>query len=335
MPIPYWQAYRLRWKRRRLLWRSFRSRHQLRVVANRTKQIKPGDILVALAQRSEALRLPHFIEYYRKLGADHFLVVDNDSSDGSREFLAKQPDVSIWQTDQSYRSARFGLDWVNWLLMRYAHGHWTLTVDADELLVFSGMPDRSLRSLTQVLEARQQNAMGTLMIDLFPEGSLGKQGYAPGDDPLSVLTCFDAGDYTAARQNPLGNLWVQGGTRRRVFFDDNPAQAPTLNKLPLVFWNRRYAFVNSTHSILPRALNAEYDGPGDPRPSGVLLHTKFLPDIVTRSAIEAERGEHFTNPAKLSGYYERIGTAPVLWHDQSERYEGPQQLIDLGLMSAI
>lgn len=318
-----------------MLWRSFRSRHQLHPVSNRTKQIKPGDILVFLAQRNEALRLPHFIKYYRDLGADHFLVVDNASSDGSREFLAEQPDVSIWQTDRSYRSARFGLDWVNWLLMRYGHGHWTLTVDVDELLVFDGMPSRLLKSLTEVLDARQQKAMGALMIDLFPEGPLGTQDYAPGDDPLSVLTHLDAGEYTAKRQNPLGNLWVQGGTRCRVFFEDNPAQAPTLNKLPLVYWNRRYAFVNSTHSILPRVLNAEYDGPGDPRPSGVLLHTKFLPDIVSRSAIEAERGEHFTNPVKLSGYYERIGTAPVLWHDQSVAYEGPQQLIDLGLMATI
>ncbi|MEM9126291.1 MAG: glycosyltransferase family 2 protein, partial [Pseudomonadota bacterium] len=102
----------MRWKRRRLLWRSFRSRHHLANRIDRTDQITPQDILAVSVMRNEVARLPYFLEYYRALGVDHFLVVDNGSDDGTTEVLADQPDLSFWTTDHSYRAARFGLDWL-------------------------------------------------------------------------------------------------------------------------------------------------------------------------------------------------------------------------------
>ena len=116
-----WLAYRLRWKRRRLLYRAIRKRRQLSPVHDRTGAIRPGDILVFSTVRNEALRLPHFLDHYRKLGARHFLIVDNDSDDDTRAFLAAQPDVSLWRTAHSYKLSRFGVDWLTWLQIRHGH----------------------------------------------------------------------------------------------------------------------------------------------------------------------------------------------------------------------
>ena len=52
------------------------------------------------------------MSHYRRLGVDHFLVIDNGSDDGSFEQLADQPDVSLWRTEARYRAARFGVDWL-------------------------------------------------------------------------------------------------------------------------------------------------------------------------------------------------------------------------------
>ena len=117
-----WTAYRLRLKRRRLLWRAFRSRRQLRSVQDRVAAIGPGTILVASVVRNEIIRLPWFLDHYRRLGVGHFLIVDNDSSDGTTGFLQAQPDVSVWQTADSYKQARFGVDWLTWLQICHAHG---------------------------------------------------------------------------------------------------------------------------------------------------------------------------------------------------------------------
>ena len=329
------EAWRMRWKRRRLLWRSFRSRHHLRSVQDRTAGIAPGDILAVLVLRNESTRLPFFLDHYRRLGVAHFLAIDNGSDDGSAELLAAQKDVSLWQTGASYRSARFGLDWMTWLQMRYAHGHWCLMVDTDEILAFPGAEQSGLSGLVEDLEATGRTAYGALMLDLYPKGALDAQDYGPGQDPATVLNWFDDGPWRATRQYPLGNLWVQGGVRERVFFADDPRRSPTLNKLPLVKWNRRYAYVNSTHSILPPGLNDAYDGPGGVTPAGVLLHSKFLPGIVSRSETERQRGEHFHAPAEFDGYYRQIMAAPDMWCDSSVRYDGPAGLERRGLIRRV
>lgn len=328
------QAYRLRWKRRRLLWMSFRSRHGLRILANRTSQIKPRDILIVMTVRNEMTRLPYFLRYYRDLGVGHFLVVDNDSTDGTDAMLAEQTDVSIWQTSDSYRTARFGLNWMTWLQSKYAHGHWTLMVDADELLVYAHHDTRLLPELTAWLERRGTSAFGALMLDLYPRGALNAHAYTPGTDPTQTIEWFDAGPYRSQRQMPLGNLWTQGGMRERVFFADDPRRSPTLNKIPLIKWHRSLAYVNSCHSILPPHLNRAYDGPGDTRASGVLLHTKFLPEIVSKSAIEKERAQHFHTPQDFDSYYDNIMAAPEIWSETSTRFRNWQQLEELGLMSS-
>ncbi|MFT6459882.1 glycosyltransferase family 2 protein [Pseudophaeobacter arcticus] len=332
LPPTWRQRYRLRLKRRQLLWRSLRSRHQLRSLVDRSDQINRGDLLGFVVLRNESARLPYFLDYYRALGVKHFLVVDNGSNDGSAEFLTDQPDVSLWQTQASYREARFGLNWSTWLQMRYGHGHWCLTVDADELLVYDGIEEHDLSDLTARLGQQGLPGFGAMMLDLYPRGALGDQPYAPGQDPLEVLNWFDAGPYRATRQSPMGNLWLQGGTRERVFFAARPERSPTLNKIPLVKWNRRYAYVNSTHSLLPPALNGLYEGPGGKQPAGVLLHTKFLPEIVSKSATEKQRQQHFHRPQEFDHYYDELSSAPDLWQEDAQKYRGPGQLCELGLM---
>ena len=332
---PGWlRAYKLLWKRRRLLWRSFRSRHQLKTLSNRTTQIRPGDILAVTTLRNEVARLPWFFEHYRRIGVDHFLMIDNGSDDGSDEWLLEQPDVSLWQTYASYRAARFGLDWMTWLQMRYGHNHWMLMIDADELLIYAHHQSRSLHDLTSWLETSGQHVFGAHLLDLYPKGSLSQPNYMSGADPMKELCWFDASPYRSQRQQPLGNLWVQGGMRERAFFSDNPRRSPTLNKIPLVKWSRRYAYVNSCHSALPRRLNFTYDGPEGKSPSGVLLHTKFLPEIVWKSTVEKLRGQHFHNPDLFDHYYDGIAQDPSLWTHSSTRLRDWQQLEELGLMSS-
>lgn len=334
-PVPavsWGDAYKLRWRRRRALWRALRARRQLRTVVDRTAAIRPAAILAVVVLRNEATRLPYFLQHYRNLGVDQFLVVDNTSDDGSREILADQQDVSLWVTAGGYHAARFGLDWLTWLQIRYAHGHWCLMVDVDELLVYPGDDRHGLRQLTGWLDARGRRGFGALMLDLYPKGPLDQQNYTAGQDPREVINWFDAGPYRAVRQAPLGNLWVQGGMRERVFFADRPERSPTLNKIPLMRWDRRYAYVNSCHAILPRDLNGLYDGPGGMQPAGALLHTKFLPEIVSKSAIEKQRKQHFHTPADFDAYYDQLMQAPDLWTPQSVQLTSTTQLQDLGLV---
>ena len=277
-------------------------------------------------------RLPHFLDHHRDLGVDHFLIVENDGTDGSGDWLAGQPDVSLWSTAAGYKAARFGVDWTNALLRRHGVGHWCLTLDADELLAYPHHETRDLRALTDRLDRTGSAGMGALMLDLYPRGPLDADELSAGD-PLAALPWFDPGNYVALCQPRLGNLWVQGGPRARRFFASDPRRAPTLSKVPLIRWHRSYAYVSSTHSALPRRLNDVHPTPRRDVLTGVLLHTKFLPGIGARSNEEKARRQHFENSDLYDTYYDTLAGGPTLWCDASARYVDWRQLVGLGLMS--
>ena len=312
-----------------MLWRAFRKRGELEAVQERTSEIRSAPILLCATIRNEAVRLPYFLSHYRRLGVGHFLIVSNDSTDGTDNMLAAEPDVSLWRTGASYREARFGMDWLNWLLRRYGTGKWILTVDADELLIYPDWEVRGLAALTDWLDAGGARSFGALMLDLYPKGSPDSVTYAPGQDPTDVLGWFDRWGYWCERRGRHHAANIVGGVRARMFFPTAPESAPVLSKVPLVRWHRSYAWFSSMHVILPTQLNEVWHRP---RPTGVLLHTKFLPGVSLRAKDDHARGQQYVKRPEHAAYYEALSTAPDMWYPDSTRYTDAAQLVSLGLM---
>lgn len=321
----------LRLERRWLQLRALRKARELSAVQDRTAGMPQGPILFSTV-RNEVVRLPWFLEHYRKLGVVHFLMVDNASTDGTTALLEAEQDVSLWRTEGSYKASRFGVDWLNALLRRYGDGRWILVVDPDELLVYPYHDTRRLPALCRWLEATGREGLGTLLLDMYGDRSVRETVVGPGKNPVSAAPWFDAYNYTFGRHHRLHNVWIQGGPRQRVHFTTRPGEAPALNKVPLVKWRKSFVFRNSTHNLLPRRLNRVYATHGGALTSGVLLHTKFTDVLETKVAEEMERRQHYDNSAEYRAYAARGGDVS-LWTPQSMRYLGWQQLCSLGLMS--
>lgn len=331
--LSLWESYRMRLRRKRRILRALRKSRELSAVQDNTARIRPGDILLVMTMRNEKIRLPYFLDYYRKLGVNHFLVVDNGSVDGARDYLAGMSDVSVWHTMASYRRAGYGVDWMNYLKRRYADGHWVLVVDPDELFIYPFCDSRPLRALTDWLDNSGIRSFSAMLIDVYPKGRLDAVPYRAGQDPLEIANWFDSGNYSIKRNPLYGNLWIQGGPRARVFFADQPKKAPALNKIPLVKWDRRYTYVSSTHALLPRGLNQVYEIDGGEKASGALLHTKFLHTFGEKAEEEMLRGQHYNRSAEYKAYAELGEQQPELWCKWSEKYINWRQLEILGLMS--
>lgn len=326
-------SYKMRLRRKRLVLRALLKRRELELVADRTDRIKPADLLCFATFRNERPRLPYFLDYYRDRGVGHFLFVDNDSEDGSREYVMGQPDCSVWTTDGSYKASRFGVDWINSLLMTYADGHWALTVDVDEFLVYPFCDTRPIPALTDWLDASSVKSFGTMILDMYPKGNLSAQPYREGQNPFEIACWFDPGNYTISRNWEFRNLWIQGGPRRRVFFADQPKKAPALNKIPLVRWQKRYAYASSTHMLLPRGLNLVFDESGGEKTSGVLMHAKFIDTFSAKTNEEIKRGQHYADGVEYKAYHDGLQEDLAFWCKWSERYINWRQLEILGLMS--
>lgn len=326
-----WFDFRMRWKRRRLRARAILRSRDLRLI--KTARRKRGDILLFCTIRNESERIDWFLQHYRRLGVTRFVFIDNDSTDGTRATLLAQPDTTVYHTTVSYKAARFGMDWINFTMLRHAHGAWCVVVDADELLIYPHWETRPLSALTKWLEREGKSALPAMMLELYPKGPLDQADCHPGMDPTEALSWFDPGNYTIIHKPLLDCLLIQGGPRARHFFALTPNRAPTLTKIPLIKWSFHNAWVNSTHAILPRALNRVYARDGGEQISGALMHTKFLATVVEKARIEKARAEHFGNAPVFDAYYDQLGRAPDLWCAQSVHFEDWQQLEELGLIS--
>lgn len=325
------EAYRLRLERRRWQVRAIRKRRDLTPVAQRTSSIAKTDILAFSTIRDELIRLPFFLDYYRRLGVSHFFFVDNGSSDGTGAYLEAQPDVSLWRTDASYKSSRYGTDWLNWLKLRHGCGHWTLTLDPDEFLIYPYCDTRPLPALCHWLDQSDIRSFGTMMVDMYSKEPPGRLSYSEGADPFADLSWFDPANYMVRRNPKYRNLWIQGGPRARAFFANRPELSPSLNKIPLVRWDPRFVFISSTHMLLPRGLNQTYDEAGGEKTTGCLLHAKFLDVMIGKANDPDVRAEHFAGGREYDAY--ATAGSQSLWGSWSEKYAGWMQLEALGLMS--
>lgn len=326
-------SFRLRWRRKRLLARALLKGRQLDRVAFRMPTVRRNPILLFATMRNERVRLPYFLKYYRDLGVDHFLIVDNGSEDGTRDMLASQPDVSLWATDCGYKQARFGMDWIMYLLRRHGTGNWCLTVDVDEFLIYPFCETRPLRALTDWLDASSTRAFSSMLLDMYPKGAIHDQPYREGQNPFEIAQYFDGGNYVISRNATYSNLWIQGGPRARKYFTDQPVKAPAMNKIPLVKWDADFAYVSSTHMMLPRGLNLVYDEAGGEKPSGCLLHAKFLDTFAAKAEEEVLRGQHYADSHEYRAYRAGLSDDHDLWCKWSEQYTNWKQLEILGLMS--
>ena len=280
-------------------------------------------VLVLACVRDAALRLPDFLTHHRRLGAAHFLIVDNASTDGTADLLQAQADVSLYHTAQSYAESRCGVDWMNALLDAHGCGRWCLILDDDEHFVFPGWEGAPLAALTAWLERTGAEAMVAPMLDMYPAGPLAALDYRPGQPLAAACPWFDAEGYD---RDANGHLH-RGGARHRLFWAgrERPFPSPVLRKTPLVRWREGLALTASTH-LLPGARVSQA--------TGLLLHFKFLQDFAASAAEEARRGEHFAGARQYVAYADVMGADPgfTAWYPGSVRLENSAQLVRLGLM---
>jgi hypothetical protein len=313
---------------------------------NKYPAANPGEIRAFSKCRNERLRLPAFLKHYRNLGVNRFFIVDNDSSDGSAEYLAGQPDVHLLRTTGRFREAKGGTDWLNAVLAEFGVGAWCITVDIDEWLIYPGSEKASLRSLTDYLDQHGYEAMSCLLLDMYPGGPLRECAYDAGDSLLATAPYFDAGPYKRSPYEACPGVVVTGGMRERVFYPELRARrfgrkafdaivklvhraerqrSPCLTKVPLVRWDAQSRYVYSTHFVSRKVVAPD---------TGVLLHFKFLQDFHHRAVQEATRGEYHDEATEYRRYARMLRKNPglSLKYEGSKQFESTTQLVGLGLM---
>ena len=58
--------------------------------------LREAQHVVIMTVRNEAHRMPFILKYYRAMGFDHFMIVDNKSEDRLQRILVGEKDVSVF-----------------------------------------------------------------------------------------------------------------------------------------------------------------------------------------------------------------------------------------------
>ena len=285
------------------------------------------EIRLFMVVRNESLRLPFILEYYFSRGVDRIFVIDNDSSDDTASIALSKNNAHLFHTKDKYRHQAF---WIDFLLRRYGVGHWCVIVDADEILIYPSCESITLRQLCTFLDKEHFDALGCVLLDMYPDMPLNAVAYKRGTDPLLFAPWFDKGPYIPGNGGPRyinedymiheGPESIFGGMRKRIFGIN-----ACLSKFPLVkfkkpmFVSRGAHFIQGAHAAHIR---------------GALLHFKYLNDFSERVREEVVRGEHWRNAAEYKGYLQTLNDLPDIncCSSSSERFIDSNQLVRLGIM---
>jgi hypothetical protein len=272
-------------------------------------------VRVFSAMHNERDILPLFLDHYRQLGVARFVIVDNDSSDGSNELLLDQPDVELYHTTASFADANGGTLWIDGLMQEQAVGAWVLFVDADELLVYDQHESHPLESLIERLQALGENKLLAPLVDL----------YSPPDDPQALL--FDAASEEWRMTG--GGPHIIGGPRFRMAAAAQWAQIPCLTKHPLARYGAETVFANVHFPYPPRDNSS--------RVRGRLLHLKLTARFRAKVEEGLRGGQHWNSGIEYQGYAKWLASRDIgdLVIADSRRYTGPADLIAAGLLEPL
>ena len=237
-------------------------------------------------------RLPIFLAHYRKLGVQAFHIVSNCSTDETESILQKEPGITLWRTEHSYRSAAEGQLWIGSLVRRYGIGKWVLNLDVDELLIYPGMEEFGLGDLQACLARKGYTRMMAHLIDLY-----GRHRWY-NSTALGKGEGFIDKDYHV-NQTEFGPM-LSGGPRKRMFVGLGEGHSPNLRKVPLARWNGDTAYAN-----------IHFPHPFQETPTVVfaaLLHLKFLDDFEARVEQQIRHGEHWSDCREYKLYKEWLVT---------------------------
>ena len=244
--------------------------------------------IVTLCVKNDIRRIQMLVDHYRKLGVVKFAILDNESNDGTFEWMLNQPDIDLYQCSSSYQTfVKEG--WINRLISYYGFDRWYIVTDSDELVVYQDMENNSISNLTLRLDKLGIKRVKALTLDTYKESPLCKESanirndYRWIDSDSYYETYRNAGAYRVKR--------FIGGPRYRLM-----NSAVLLDKHPLVYWeqgtisdNAHYQFPHSLIDDAPCLLG--------------ILHYKFLDTDIKEYRKRASKNSSFAGNGELYRQY--------------------------------
>ncbi|QNN69993.1 glycosyltransferase family 2 protein [Thermomonas carbonis] len=303
-----------------------------------------GGPAVFAIMRNESCLLPHFLDHYRALGVEDFHILDDNSSDGTREFLLEQPDCTVWATPAGFSEMLANGEKLlhhvrNAIPATLGTDRWVVGVDADEFLLLPSRFDGLLgaHGLLAHLDRQGWPCMLAEMVELYPR-RLCDAFHVPLDaPPLQAPLWFDQDptferrDDGRPKKRAAGIRWrlqqmllERHPTRHRAIYEGQNYALPALWKTPLAKTGNGVVYLNahSCNRTPPSSMQL------------ALAHLKYGPDLRPRVRDSLATKSHFMGSIEyrlLDAALELLADEDLLC-EKSRVYEGGASLERAGMM---
>ncbi|MHA6323501.1 glycosyltransferase family 2 protein [Roseivivax sp. CAU 1753] len=324
--------------------------------------VAPGRLTLFAILRDEMDFLPAFLGHYRALGFNQFLIFDDQSTDGTGQYLEAQRDVVLYRADRTFgapvqieapdgtlKEDRFG----TYLKAAIPHvacpGDYVAYFDADEFLILPpGVSDAA--DIVARLRAQKAACVTASVVEFFPEtiadfalpmpdtaaGLFSAYPYFEPDPLVQLNPGADPSLIGVAKTQALFDAYgirprVEGGLLKRLMTPKRDRKAQRFmrsprHKTPFVLRDAQTWQVGSHYCNRP---------PSDDTLL-TIAHFVFTSRFADKIARARSWGAHTSGAAKYRYYAElldrmRAGQGRFTGPD-SVRYAQPQQMVDAGLM---
>lgn len=268
-------------------------------------------ILICIV-KDDLQRIEMSLNYYRKMGVKNFVYLDNMSTDGTFEYLLKQPDIDLYKCETPYTTQNREA-WINRIIAHYGFNHWYLCVDSDELFVYDKMEEINIDEYISKL-GKKNRRVRALLLDMYSKEPIFKET----ENIQEYYSYFDGDTYKHKSTYKLEA--VTGGPRQRVFFE-NSNKKFMLTKYPLFYFIKGDIQCGS-HFQYPFSPNC-----GVPCTTA-LLHYKFLKSDLQKYMDRVKLGNYANGSEEYKKYIEiyNKGKNISLYNEKSIKYIDSQSL---------
>ncbi len=291
--------------------------------ASRMRELRDAPMVVVAVARNESLLLPHFLAHYRRLGASHFVIVDNLSTDGTRELALEQPDVTVYSCDTDYKHSHFGVTWQETVLGAHRLGRWALVADLDEFLVYGDSDSQPLPALAASLQAEGADAARAYMIDMYPKGDLADADFKTAP-PFLAANCHDRAPLIRWRlgAGSFSNAPTFVSALRHRLIPNSAPNMYTSQKIALLRYQPWMRFSEGLHYAAGVRMAQ--------RPLA-FAHFKYHRGFRAKVLDEVARKQHFDNASEYRRYMNMLSEASAVFFDSdlSQEYAGADSLCEM------
>ena len=273
-------------------------------------------VSVICVEKDSLVYMKKLLPYYRQLGVRHFIMIDDHSSDGTREYLRQQPDVTLYAAPCPYENHKAS-GWVLQAIRDCGSDRWYLRADADEFLSWQGMEGETIYDLLRAMERSGMNTIRAVMLDMYPAYGIFDGSHEDESFLEDYLYFDDASSF--CEETEKGEIF--GGMRSRTTgarlrMDKYVLFRPDRGGLPV-----KSHYVTGPHSTQERTVHA------------VLRHYKFLPSQAEKyRRIIAEKGKGYASFREVKKYETILDGRSLLETGRSLRWESSQSLAMLELV---